>query len=190
VFRPTGFLSLAAKRVGIFGYGMEGRATEARVRDIAASVVIVDDASDVGPDVLVTGEGGHEALLTCDVVFKSPGIPRRRADVLDLEAQGVSVASALNLWFHDTDRSRIVAITGTKGKSTTTALITYFLECLGEPAQRLGNIGRPPTIPPSTPTPVGWCSKSPASSASISTWPLRSSLSRRWATTILTGTAR
>ena len=155
MFRPTGFVSLAAKRVGIFGYGMEGRATEARVRDIAASVVIVDDASDIGPDVLVTGEGGHEALLTCDVVFKSPGIPRRRADVLDLEAQGVSVASALNLWFHDTDRSRIVAITGTKGKSTTTALITYFLECLGEPAQRLGNIGRPP-YDPAVDTDAGW----------------------------------
>ncbi len=155
MFRPTGFFSLAAKRVGIFGYGIEGRATEARVRDIAASVVIVDDASDVGPDVLVTGEGGHEALLSCDVVLKSPGIPRRRADVLDLEAQGVSVASALNLWFHDTDRSRIMAITGTKGKSTTTALITYFLECLGEPAQRLGNIGRPP-YDPAVDTDTGW----------------------------------
>jgi UDP-N-acetylmuramoylalanine--D-glutamate ligase len=155
VFRPTGFASLAAKRVGIFGYGIEGRATEARVRDIAASIVIVDDATDLGDDVLVTGEGGHEALLTCDVVFKSPGIPRRRADVLDLEDHGVTVGSALNLWFQDTDRSRIVAITGTKGKSTTTALITYFLECLGEPAQRLGNIGQPP-YDPAVDTTTGW----------------------------------
>jgi UDP-N-acetylmuramoylalanine--D-glutamate ligase len=141
--------------VGIFGYGIEGRATEARVRDIAASIVIVDDATDLGDDVLVTGEGGHEALLTCDVVFKSPGIPRRRADVLDLEDHGVTVGSALNLWFQDTDRSRIVAITGTKGKSTTTALITYFLECLGEPAQRLGNIGQPP-YDPAVDTTTGW----------------------------------
>lgn len=155
MFRPTGFASLAAKRVGIFGYGIEGRATEARVRDIAASLVIVDDAADVGPGVLVTGEGGHDALLTCDVVFKSPGIPRRRADVLDLEAHGVTVGSALNLWFHDTDRSRIVAITGTKGKSTTTALVTYFLKCLAEPAQRLGNIGQPP-YEPTIDTSTGW----------------------------------
>ena len=155
MFRPTGFASLAAKRVGIFGYGIEGRATEARVRTIAASLVIVDDAPDLGGDVLVTGEGGHEALLTCDIVFKSPGIPRRRADVLDLEAHGVTVGSALNLWFQDTDRSRIVAITGTKGKSTTTALVTYFLECVGERAQRLGNIGQPP-YDPSIDTSTGW----------------------------------
>jgi UDP-N-acetylmuramoylalanine--D-glutamate ligase len=155
VFRPIGFASLAAKRVGIFGYGIEGRATEARVRDIAASIVIVDDASDVGPGVLLTGDGGHEALLGCDVVFKSPGIPRQRADVLDLESHDVAVCSALNLWFQDADRSRIVAITGTKGKSTTTALVTYFLECLGERAQRLGNIGQPP-YDPSIDTSEGW----------------------------------
>jgi UDP-N-acetylmuramoylalanine--D-glutamate ligase len=141
--------------VGIFGYGVEGRATLARVYDIAASVVIVDDATDVAPGVLVNGDGGHEALLTCDVVFKSPGIPRHRADVLDLEAHGVTVCSALNLWFHDADRERVVAITGTKGKSTTTALVTYFLECLGEPAQRLGNIGQPP-YDPDVDTSRGW----------------------------------
>ena len=155
MFRPTGFASLAAKRVGIFGYGIEGRATEARVRDIAASIVIVDDAPGVAPGVLLTSDGGHEALLGCDVVFKSPGIPRQRADVLDLEAHDVTVSSALNLWFQDADRSRIVAITGTKGKSTTTALVTYFLECLGEQAQRLGNIGQPP-YDPAIDTSEGW----------------------------------
>jgi len=75
--------------------------------------------------------------------------------VLDLEAHGVTVCSALNLWFHDADRERVVAITGTKGKSTTTALVTYFLECLGEPAQRLGNIGQPP-YDPDVDTSRGW----------------------------------
>jgi UDP-N-acetylmuramoyl-L-alanine---L-glutamate ligase len=40
-----------------------------------------------------------------------------------------------------------VAITGTKGKSTTTALVTFFLECLGESAMRLGNFGQPPYDP-------------------------------------------
>lgn len=155
MFRPTGFASLAAKRVGVFGYGVEGRATERRIRDIAADVVLVDDEADVGPGVLTTGEGGHEALLTCDVVLKSPGIPRQRADVLDLEAHDVTVTSALNLWLHDTDRLRVVAITGTKGKSTTTALVTFFLECLGEAAQRLGNFGQPP-YDPAIDTSSGW----------------------------------
>jgi UDP-N-acetylmuramoyl-L-alanine---L-glutamate ligase len=57
------------------------------------------------------------------------------------------VTSALNLWLHDVERSRVVAVTGTKGKSTTTALITFFLGALGLEAQRLGNIGQPPYEP-------------------------------------------
>lgn len=154
MFQPTGFAELAARRVGIFGYGIEGRATEARIRDLC-DVVLVDDSPDAGPGVLVTGQGGHEALLECDVVIKSPGIPRRRADVLDLEAHGVVVCSALNLWLRDVDRSRVVAVTGTKGKSTTTALLTFILQCLGEHAQSLGNIGRPP-YDPAIDTSVGW----------------------------------
>jgi UDP-N-acetylmuramoyl-L-alanine---L-glutamate ligase len=147
VFRPTGFADLAGKRVGIFGYGVEGRATRRRLNGLTDAIVLVDDASGVDPDVIETQRGGHEALLECDVVLKSPGIPRRRADVLELDAHGVAVTSSLNLWLHDVERSRVVAITGTKGKSTTTALTTFFLQCVGEEALRLGNFGQPPYDP-------------------------------------------
>jgi UDP-N-acetylmuramoylalanine--D-glutamate ligase len=153
VFRPTGFADLAGRRVGIFGFGLEGRAAAERLRGVA-DLVIVDDADGLGEDVLATDRGGLEALATCDVVLKSPGIPRRRADVLELE-RGVTVTSALNLWLHDTDLDRVVAVTGTKGKSTTTSLITFFLACLGQPAQRLGNIGQPP-YDPNVDTSRGW----------------------------------
>ncbi len=155
MYRPTGFADLADKRVGIFGFGVEGRATYQRVRDVAASVVLVDDAPGLGPDVLRSDEGGLEALETCDVVLKSPGIPRRRADVLGLEERGVVVTSALNLWLHETDRSRVVAVTGTKGKSTTTSLISFFLSCVGETALALGNLGQPP-YDPTFDTSEGW----------------------------------
>jgi UDP-N-acetylmuramoylalanine--D-glutamate ligase len=154
VFRPTGFADLAGKRVGVFGYGVEGRATVRRLRGVS-ELVVVDDATGLGPEVLVTNEGGLDALLRCDVVLKSPGIPRRRADVLDLELHGVAVTSALNLWLQETDRARVVALTGTKGKSTTTALVTFFLHCVGEDALRLGNIGQPP-YDPALDTSKGW----------------------------------
>jgi UDP-N-acetylmuramoylalanine-D-glutamate ligase len=154
VFRPTGFADLAGKRVGIFGYGVEGRATRRRLEGVTDAIVLVDDANG-DPDVIVTDAGGLAALLDCDVVLKSPGIPRRRPDILDLEEHGVTVTSALNLWLHDVDRSRVVAITGTKGKSTTTALATFFLQCLGEKALRLGNFGQPP-YDPDVDTSQGW----------------------------------
>ncbi|MGD0691158.1 MAG: UDP-N-acetylmuramoyl-L-alanine--D-glutamate ligase [Acidimicrobiales bacterium] len=154
MFRPTGFADLAGRRVGIFGYGVEGRTTRRRLRDVTDTIVLVDD-DDVDPDVIVTSHGGLEALRGCEVVLKSPGIPRRRNDVLELERGGVTVTSSLNLWLHDVDRSRVVAITGTKGKSTTTALTTFCLQCLGEEALRLGNFGQPP-YDPDLDTSKGW----------------------------------
>ena len=154
MFRPTGFADLAGKRVGLYGYGIEGRAAAARLANVA-ELVIVDESDGLEPEVLVASRGGLDALLTCDVVLKSPGIPRRREDIVSLEDHGVTVTSALNLWLHDVDRARVVAVTGTKGKSTTTALITFFLRALGVKAQRLGNIGQPP-YDPSVDTSTGW----------------------------------
>ena len=155
MFRPTGFADLAGKRVGIFGYGIEGHATQRLLDGVAASLVVVDDEPQMIGHVLATSDGGLDALFGCDVVLKSPGIPRRRADVVALEDHGVVVTSALNLWLHDVDRARVVAITGTKGKSTTTALIAFFLACLDEPSLRLGNIGQPPYAP-EVDTSKGW----------------------------------
>ena len=154
MFRPTGFADLAGRRVGLFGYGVEGRASARRLAGLASDVVIVDDHPG-DESVLATGEGGLEALAGCDVVVKSPGIPRRRADVLELEDRGVTVTSALNLWLGEVDRSRVIAITGTKGKSTTTSLVAFFLRCLGEEAHELGNFGTPP-YDPEVDTSTGW----------------------------------
>ena len=146
MFRPTGFADLAGRRVGIFGYGIEGHATYRRVASLTSDVVLVDDnPRDEG--VLPTAGGGLDRLATCEIVLKSPGIARRRDDVVALEDHGVVVTSALNLWLHDVDRRRVIAITGTKGKSTTTSLVAFFLRCLGEEAHELGNIGRPPYDP-------------------------------------------
>jgi len=141
MFRPTGFADLAQKRVGIYGYGQEGRATE-QLLSGSCELVIVDDDPKAG--VLVTSNGGLEELMKCDVVLKSPGVPRRSESVLQLEENNVYVTSSLNLWLQQAERSRVIGVTGTKGKSTTTSLIAFFLECLGEKAQRLGNIGLPP----------------------------------------------
>lgn len=154
MFRPTGFADLANRRVGIFGYGVEGRATKRRLASVTNDIVIVDDAPGID-GALVTSEGGLDALLSCDVVLKSPGIPRRRDDVAFVEAHDVVVTSSLNLWLHDIDRSRVIAVTGTKGKSTTSALVTFFLQSLDEPALLLGNIGLPP-YDPDVDTSSGW----------------------------------
>ena len=139
MFRPTGFSDLTGKRVGIFGYGVEGQAAAARLAQ-HAELVIVDDAANIGPEILQTSQGGLEALAGCDVILKSPGISPYRSDVVEL-AKSVTMTSALNLWMGEVDRGRVIGITGTKGKSTTTALVAFFFNALGEKAHALGNIG-------------------------------------------------
>jgi UDP-N-acetylmuramoyl-L-alanine---L-glutamate ligase len=147
VLRPRGFADLTGLTVGIWGVGIEGWATVRRLAGSPGSIHLVDDVADPRRDVVATADGGTELLAQCDVVLKSPGISRRRPEMAALAHAGVCVTSALNLWMWETDRSRVIAVTGTKGKSTTTSLITFFLRAMGVDAESAGNIGQPPYDP-------------------------------------------
>jgi UDP-N-acetylmuramoylalanine--D-glutamate ligase len=158
--QPISWSALADASVGVWGLGVEGRASIRRLATMDRVPVLVDDAppaSDVdGLEVLSTGSGGMDALAACDVVVKSPGISRYRPEVAQLEAAGVAVCGGLGLLVAEADPSRVACITGTKGKSTTTALAVHLLTRLGYDAQAGGNIGRPPWDPAGPPDPDLW----------------------------------
>ena len=97
--------------------------------------------------MLATREGGLDALATCEVVVKTPGISRYRPEVAALEDHGIPVAGGLGLWLAEADRSRVVCITGTKGKSSTTAIAGHLLRRCGYRCVIGGNIGQPPWDP-------------------------------------------
>ena len=77
--------------------------------------------------------------------MNSPGISLYDPLVLGAKAQGVRFTSLLNLWFADALTCRTICVTGTKGKSTTTALIAHILRGVGWKAVAAGNIGVPVT---------------------------------------------
>jgi UDP-N-acetylmuramoyl-L-alanine---L-glutamate ligase len=141
-----GWSDLADKRVGIFGAGVEGSSAATRLSLLTDDVVVVDDdpaARLDGHEVVATTQGGSELLATCDVVIKSPGISRYRPDVQALEAQGIPVVGGTGLSLFDLRDHKIVCITGTKGKSTTTWIIHHLLEGLGISSAVAGNLGVP-----------------------------------------------
>src|SRR5579859_7890321 len=142
---------LRGARAGVWGLGVEGMANLRKLATLGAEAVLVDDRpSGPGPDgqpVLATAEGGLAALGGCDVVIKSPGISRYRPEVAELAARGVPVAGGLGLWLAEADRSRVACITGTKGKSSTTAIAGHLLRRWGYPCVVGGNIGQPPWDP-------------------------------------------
>jgi len=142
---------LRGARAGVWGLGVEGTASLRKLATLGASPVLVDDRpSGPGPDghpVLATAEGGLAALTACDVVIKSPGISRYRPEVAELTGRGVPVTGGLGLWLAEADLSRVACVTGTKGKSSTTAIAGHLLRGWGHPCLVGGNIGQPPWDP-------------------------------------------
>jgi UDP-N-acetylmuramoyl-L-alanine---L-glutamate ligase len=140
------FSDLAGRRVGVFGVGIEGRAAAARLTAIGCDLVLVDDdpAATGVPGVLATSGGGAAALGRCEAVVKSPGISRYREDVTDLERGGVPVLGGVGMWLEEADRSRVICVTGTKGKSTVTTVAGHLAQRLGTEAVVAGNLGVPP----------------------------------------------
>jgi UDP-N-acetylmuramoylalanine--D-glutamate ligase len=138
-------------RVGLWGLGREGSANLRKLRSMGTEPVLVDDNPPgpalVGVHCLATDAGGLAALERCDVVVKSPGISRYRPEVARLESAAVQVAGGLGLWLAEADRSRVVCVTGTKGKSTTSAVLGHLLTGLGKRVLVGGNIGVAPYDP-------------------------------------------
>ena len=88
-------------------------------------------------------EGGHsvERILAADEVVKSPGIPEKNEMVKAIRAKGIPVISEIELAYRYKGDSKIVAITGSNGKSTTTALIYHICRTAELDCAMVGNIG-------------------------------------------------
>lgn len=151
---------LAGLRVGVLGWGRSGRATALALRAGGAEPVVWDDAGSAR--AAAQAEGFTVADLTraqewegIGLLVTSPGIPHlypapHPAVALALR-RGVPVDNDVGLFFRsyagtDWERfditPRVVAVTGSNGKSTVSALIHHILTHTGRPAQLGGNIGR------------------------------------------------
>ena len=82
-----------------------------------------------------------EELLSANEVVKSPGIPDKNEWVQKLKAKGIPVISEIELAFRHKGDSKIIAITGSNGKSTTTSLIYHICKHAELDAALVGNIG-------------------------------------------------
>jgi UDP-N-acetylmuramoylalanine--D-glutamate ligase len=88
-------------------------------------------------------EGRHseERILSASEVVKSPGIPEKNEMVRMIRAAGIPIISEIEFAYRYKGDSKIVAITGSNGKSTTTSLIYHICKVAGLDAALVGNIG-------------------------------------------------
>ena len=143
----------AGKRVAVWGYGREGRAALSTLRkrfpDKPLSLICcaneVPGARALGDTKLsiIADEAEVATLLQFDVVIKSPGISAYKSPLPDAERAGVRFTSGSALWFAEHRQARTICVTGTKGKSTVTALIAHILRKSGKSVALAGNIGMP-----------------------------------------------
>jgi UDP-N-acetylmuramoylalanine--D-glutamate ligase len=149
------FSELDGASVGVWGAGREiGSFVAQLARHLPlARVAVVALDTDPGGDVratlgvpgarLATGAEVTEALAGCDVVVRSPGVSLYRQELRELRATGKPITTATALWLAERGGRRVIAVTGTKGKSTTAALLAHLARAGGQPVALAGNIGVP-----------------------------------------------
>ncbi len=88
-------------------------------------------------------EGRHDEkkILEADEVMKSPGIPEKNDMVKKIRVNGIPIISEIELGYRFKGESKIIGITGSNGKTTTTALTYHICRVGGLDAALVGNIG-------------------------------------------------
>ena len=143
---------LEGKRVAIWGYGREGRAALAslRWRLPRQSITVFCSEAEAhtlrvmeDPNLLIETEVDADKLAAFEIVIKSPGISPYTSPAADASLRGTQFIGGSGLWFAENPTARTICVTGTKGKSTVTALIAHLLRAAGHRTALAGNIGLP-----------------------------------------------
>jgi len=149
------FSELEGAAVGVWGAGREigsFAAQLARRLPAARIAVAAFDAEPPAPSrekllaphaQIVTGAEIVPALSGCDVVVRSPGVSIHRPELHQLRERGMLVTTPTSLWLTEHGPEGVVGVTGTKGKSTTAALVHHLARAAGVSVRLAGNIGAP-----------------------------------------------
>ena len=144
---------LCTLRVAIWGAGAEGLALGRILAGRGVVPVYVDDRSEQAEAAVTAALGPGIGVFdptdapwsSVDVVVRSPGVSRYRPELAAAEAAGAAVTTAMAVWLEDVRDAPVLAVTGTKGKSTTATLAAAILGQEGRSVALVGNIGTPVT---------------------------------------------
>ncbi|HLH10658.1 MAG TPA: UDP-N-acetylmuramoyl-L-alanine--D-glutamate ligase [Methylovirgula sp.] len=151
----TPITSFAGKRVAVFGLGISGRVAAQALVAGGADVVVWDDHRRPRENAAASGLALKDLVMSDLTGFDSlvigPGVPLTHPTphwiVAKARQAGVEVIGDIELFCRErakiAPKALFVAITGTNGKSTTTALVAHLYRCFGYEADVGGNIGTP-----------------------------------------------
>jgi UDP-N-acetylmuramoylalanine--D-glutamate ligase len=151
----TPITSFAGKKVAVFGLGASGRISAAALLEGGADVAVWDDQQNGRDKAAAMGlklkDLEIEDLAGFDSLVLAPGVPLTHPAphwiVAKARQAGVEIIGDIELFCRErakiAPQSLFVAITGTNGKSTTTALVAHLYRSFGYEAEVGGNIGTP-----------------------------------------------
>lgn len=146
-------MELKNKRVLVVGLGRSGAASAFFLQDHGAKVTVSDEKSeaqlqneiaallDRGVSI-ETGRHGERTFRDQDLIVVSPGVPSDQAQLQQARTLGIPVIGEVELAFCFLE-GRVIAITGSNGKTTTTTLVGEILSKSGKKTLVGGNIGTP-----------------------------------------------
>lgn len=133
----------SGKRAVILGFGREGKSWLEILQklDVCREIAIADMNTLEVPDITaISGEDYLEKCAQYDIILQSPGVIIKNK-LSDNAKHKILTQTDLLLRLHP---CKIIGVTGTKGKSTTSSLIYHFLKASGKKTMLIGNIGIPP----------------------------------------------
>ncbi|VAW32868.1 UDP-N-acetylmuramoylalanine--D-glutamate ligase [hydrothermal vent metagenome] len=131
---------LKNKQIAIWGFGVEGRATAQYLTKHKIGFKILCRECEVDNNyICITASIDKKLLNSFDVIIKSPGISPYTQ--LNKETK-TPMTSPTAIWFANEKNTQVIAVTGTKGKSTTASLLAHILTSCGKTVNLVGNIGQ------------------------------------------------
>ncbi|MDY4692978.1 MAG: UDP-N-acetylmuramoyl-L-alanine--D-glutamate ligase [Blautia sp.] len=149
-------MNLQGKKVLVFGAGKSGIGSADLLAKVGAFPIIYDGKADIDKEAVLhktdgtyrpqiyAGELPKEVQDSLDLVVLSPGVPTDLPLVKSFYQQGLSVWGEVELAYR-VSRGDVLAVTGTNGKTTTTALLGKIMQDARESVFVVGNIGTPYT---------------------------------------------
>ncbi len=138
------------KRIVILGAGESGIGTALLAKQKGYDVFVSDGGkiaenykNELALHKIDFEEAQHTQsnILNADEVMKSPGIPEKNDLIKKIREKGISVISEIEFAYRYKGNSKIIAITGSNGKTTTTALIYHMCKVAAVDCALVGNIG-------------------------------------------------
>ncbi len=142
---------LQDKTIGIIGVGQEGQAIARYLILHGIKPILFDEKPETewSEEIqelvkeyglqIISGEGSMKQLNQAQIIFRSPGFRRKNPDLLAAEKNG-SVVTSQTKWFFEHNPAKIIGVTGTKGKGTTSSLIYEILQAAKSAGYINGNI--------------------------------------------------